>query len=370
VLLVTLRWRLDAPENLVKLAVGRCLIAEMDYGRWTELGLLTDTSDQIQSHGRLLRSLRFGDDDYDGCVLDMVPTVLGEVPQPSRDPWDPLAPDPAPLTLHERFPRLEVVSDYLDLPAWLALNDEKLFTRLLSSDEADRTLPDGTVLSAAESAAARLEVGEMRRQVERIRRDHADDPEAAVGQSKELIETTCKTILGLTGDAAETKEDLPKLIARTLSHLGLDPAQIGPVGGDPLEARAAKRMLGGVSSVLNGAGELRNARGTGHGRSGSPLVDAALARMTVGLVLPAIVYLIEVYEARTGGGPGPVLVDHAPPAQPLRPGVIVSHDTFGEGQIVAVEGSGDQRVATVDFGTEAGTKRLLVRYAPLQVVRP
>jgi hypothetical protein len=122
----------------------------------------------------------------------------------------------------------------------------------------------------------------MRRQVERIRRDHADDPEAAVGQSKELIETTCKTILNLTGDAPETKEDLPKLIARTLSHLGLDPAQIDPVGGDPLEARAAKRMLGGVSSVLNGAGELRNARGTGHGRSGSPLVDAALARMNVG----------------------------------------------------------------------------------------
>ena len=81
--------------------------------------------------------------------------------------------------------------------------------------------------------------------------------------------------------------------------------------------------------------------------------------MTVGLVLPAVVYLIEVYEARTGGGPGPVLVDHAPPAQPLRPGVIVSHDTFGEGQIVSVEGSGDRLVATVDFGTEAGTKRLL-----------
>ena len=364
-----LNWRSDAPDNLVKLAVGRCLIAEMDYSKWTELGLLTDTSEQIHNHGRLLRALHFGDDDYDGCVLGMVPTLLGEMPQPRRDPWDPSAPEPAPLSLHERFPRLELVTDYLDLPAWLALNDANLFSRLFSSDEVDKTLPDGTVLSAAESAAARLEVGEMRRQVDRIRRDFGGDPEAAVGQAKELIETTCKTILGLTGDAPETKEDLPKLISRTLSHLGLDPAQIDLLGGDALEARAAKRMLGGVSSVLNGAGELRNARGTGHGRSGSPLVDAALARMTVGLVLPVIIYLIEVYEARTDGGPAPELVGPASPRQPLAAGAVVSHATFGEGQVVAVEGSEDQLVATVDFGTEAGTKRLLAQYAPLQVLR-
>src|ERR687883_600567 len=64
-----------------------------------------------------------------------------------------------------------------------------------------------------------------------------------------------------------------------------------------VQARAAKRLLGGVASVLNGAAELRNARGTGHGRSGAPVVDSALARMAVGVVLPAVLYLIEIYEA-------------------------------------------------------------------------
>lgn len=81
------------------------------------------------------------------------------------------------------------------------MSDEKLFQRLLAdTSDTDSTLPDGTVLSAAESAAARLEVGEMRRQVERMRRDHATDPEATIGQAKDLIETVCRTILGLTGD--------------------------------------------------------------------------------------------------------------------------------------------------------------------------
>jgi hypothetical protein len=48
---------------------------------------------------------------------------------------------------------------------------------------------DGTVLDAAETAAGRLEVAEMRRQVDRIRRDNEDDPEALVGHAKELVES-------------------------------------------------------------------------------------------------------------------------------------------------------------------------------------
>jgi hypothetical protein len=128
----------------------------------------------------------------------------------------------------------------------------------------------------------------MRRQVDRIRRDHADDPEAAVGQAKDLIETVCKTILGMTGEADDEPVKFPALVKRTLLHLGVDPTQVE--AQDAVEARAAKQVLGGVSSILHGADELRNARGTGHGRSGSPLFDDALARLTVGAVLPAVLY--------------------------------------------------------------------------------
>lgn len=49
----------------------------------------------------------------------------------------------------------------------------------------------------------------------------------------------------------------------------------------------------------------------------------------------------------------------------LDPGDRVSHDTFGLGTVVAVEGAGDNAVASVDFGSE-GVKRLLLRYAPVE----
>ena len=43
----------------------------------------------------------------------------------------------------------------------------------------------------------------------------------------------------------------------------------------------------------------------------------------------------------------------------------VSHDAFGLGTVVRVEGQGDKAMAHVDFGG-AGVKRLLLRYAPLE----
>lgn len=369
---MTLSWRADAPPNFVKLAVGRCIIATADYGTWNELALLTDTQERVDSHPRLLRSLHFGDDDYDGHVLDLVPVLLHEKNDLKDDPWSSDADRAAAATWtpSERFPLLEDVSEYLSLPAWLAENEPKLFDRLFLSNEADATLPDGTVLSAAETAAARLQVDEMRRQVERIRRDYADDPEAAVGQAKELIETVCKTILGMTG-GAEGMVRFPALVKQTYLHLGIDPSQ---VEGATVEAQAARELVGGVTKILNATDTLRNARGTGHGRSGSPLIDDAVARMTVGMVLAAVVYLAEVFEARTGESVPLVATGASSPAVNERLTSVsidefVRHETFGEGQVIEVVGDADKTVVAVDFGGDIGVKRLLLRYAPLRMVR-
>ncbi|MFD1859035.1 DNA helicase PcrA [Aeromicrobium camelliae] len=51
----------------------------------------------------------------------------------------------------------------------------------------------------------------------------------------------------------------------------------------------------------------------------------------------------------------------------LQPGDRVTHDSFGMGTVVALEGSGQNSVASVDFGS-AGVKRLLLRYAPLEKI--
>jgi DNA helicase-2/ATP-dependent DNA helicase PcrA len=51
----------------------------------------------------------------------------------------------------------------------------------------------------------------------------------------------------------------------------------------------------------------------------------------------------------------------------LAPGDRVTHDTFGLGTVVAVEGVAEKSVASIDFGAE-GVKRLLLRYAPVEKI--
>jgi DNA helicase-2/ATP-dependent DNA helicase PcrA len=53
------------------------------------------------------------------------------------------------------------------------------------------------------------------------------------------------------------------------------------------------------------------------------------------------------------------------PVIALAPGDRVSHDTFGLGTVVKVEGAGEKSLAHIDFGSD-GVKRLLLRYAPVE----
>jgi DNA helicase-2/ATP-dependent DNA helicase PcrA len=49
----------------------------------------------------------------------------------------------------------------------------------------------------------------------------------------------------------------------------------------------------------------------------------------------------------------------------LEPGDRVTHNSFGLGTVVSVEGVADKAVASIDFGS-SGVKRLLLRYAPVE----
>ncbi|CAO5251769.1 DNA helicase PcrA [Frankia sp. AgKG'84/4] len=56
----------------------------------------------------------------------------------------------------------------------------------------------------------------------------------------------------------------------------------------------------------------------------------------------------------------------ARPIPELRQGDRVTHDSFGLGVVLAAAGVGDSAEATIDFGADSGTKRLLLRYAPVE----
>ncbi|MFC5747116.1 DNA helicase PcrA [Actinomadura rugatobispora] len=54
------------------------------------------------------------------------------------------------------------------------------------------------------------------------------------------------------------------------------------------------------------------------------------------------------------------------PVPALSPGDKVTHDSFGLGTVVTVDGAGERAAASIDFGGEYGVKRLVLRYAPVE----
>jgi len=52
--------------------IAKAIINTFESGDWKSLGYETGAEQRINDHPRLLRSLRWQDPDYEGCVFDMV----------------------------------------------------------------------------------------------------------------------------------------------------------------------------------------------------------------------------------------------------------------------------------------------------------
>jgi Abortive infection C-terminus len=106
----------------------------------------------------------------------------------------------------------------------------------------------------------------IREHLSRLQRVSQSDPPLAIGTAKELIESTAKTVLQERGLKVDDRDDLPTLVKRAQEAVGLHPSTTkpGPDGTD-----AVKRILGGLTTIALGLGELRNrGYGTGHGPRG------------------------------------------------------------------------------------------------------
>lgn len=58
------------------LQLKRTIYEKFSETNWRELGLLTQCSEIVEKHGRLLRSLYFGDDDYESCVIEVLENIV------------------------------------------------------------------------------------------------------------------------------------------------------------------------------------------------------------------------------------------------------------------------------------------------------
>ena len=116
------------------------------------------------------------------------------------------------------------------------------------------------------------------------------DTDLAIGTAKELLETTCKSILKQKGTAVDTNWTLPQLLKETTLSLDFTPKE----ADDPAKAdKAIRQILGGIASIVHGMAELRNGYGTGHGKEADfKGLEIKYAKLFVGVVSEiAIFYL-------------------------------------------------------------------------------
>jgi hypothetical protein len=156
----------------------------------------------------------------------------------------------------------------------------------------------GTAVTFAHDVATRIDATHISQQLTRMEGAVDTDPELAIGTGKEFVESVCKTILDERQVAHDKKDDMQALVKKVSKTLKLTPDDIADTAK---AANTIKKMLNNLGTIVQGSAELRNAYGTGHGKSKSQATSALKprhARLAVGAEATLGVFLWETHEER------------------------------------------------------------------------
>lgn len=138
----------------------------------------------------------------------------------------------------------------------------------------------------------------MNQQIELLIKSREENPTEAIGKSKELIESCCKTILEENGESYEKGWSVSELVKATTKCLDITADSINE---DQPAGDTIKRILHSLASIAGGIAELRNPYGSGHGKSDNYHgLSARHAKLAVGSSVSLVEYLWDVHLWRQG----------------------------------------------------------------------
>lgn len=116
------------------------------------------------------------------------------------------------------------------------------------------------------------------------------DTDLAIGTAKDLIETACKSILKKHGKNFLSDWNLGKLLKETSDILDFKPKK----ASNPEKADGSiRQILKGITTMINGVSELRNAYGTGHGKEADfQMLETKYAKLIVGAVSEIVIFYL------------------------------------------------------------------------------
>lgn len=122
------------------------------------------------------------------------------------------------------------------------------------------------------------------------------NPNIAIGKAKELLESCAKTILEELEVEYDEKLEFIPLLKKVFAELGLS---VKDQNKDTQAGEIASKLLGNLGAVPQRMAELRNAYGSGHGKSKRFVeLPPSYARLAVGTSVTMVNFLWETYEDR------------------------------------------------------------------------
>ena len=115
-------------------------------------------------------------------------------------------------------------------------------------------------------------------------------------KAKELIESCCKTILEENKITIESKWNINNLVDETTKLLEITPKHISDT---TKEAEAIKAILGNLKGIASNIAIIRNAYGSGHGKSASyEGLQERHAKLAIGSCITLVNFLWDSYKRR------------------------------------------------------------------------
>lgn len=150
------------------------------------------------------------------------------------------------------------------------------------------------VQSAANDLKGKFSSEYLSQQIDLMVSMQKTNPTDAIGKSKELIESCCKTILDEMSIPWSKNDDVPQLANKVLDALDLLPSNVQPTdqGADSIRA-----VLGNLRAIPSKLAELRNPFGSGHGKSASFVgLEERHAKLAVGCSITFVDFVWSTYE--------------------------------------------------------------------------
>lgn len=135
--------------------------------------------------------------------------------------------------------------------------------------------------------------------LERIDGNLSDDPAAAIGSAKELVESTCKFVLDDYEIEYGKNETFPDLYKKTARALKINREA---VPSNRKGSEAAGKILQNLATTVQSMAELRNELGLGHGKTkNSPALERH-ARLAFNAARTVVEFLLQTWHQRKDQG--------------------------------------------------------------------